>query len=135
MKKIFRNTSLIAVAFLTIFSVAAKAAPVDPTNPVVPAALKYAGMLKENPVFELSVDGQSDDYTISIADINGNRLYSEKIRGDKFTKRFLLNAEELGDDKLYFTVYSRNSNKYAVYEISSNTRYISETTVNLVKQN
>ena len=34
MKKIFRNTSLIAVAFLTIFSVAAKAAPVDPTSHV-----------------------------------------------------------------------------------------------------
>ncbi|HRG82614.1 MAG TPA: hypothetical protein PLO99_08870, partial [Chitinophagaceae bacterium] len=85
-------------------------------------------------VFELSVDGQSDDYTISISDVNGNRLYSEKIRGDKFTKRFLLNSEELGDEKLYFTVYSRNNNQSAVYEISSNTRYINETTVNLVKQ-
>ncbi len=127
MKKIFRNSSLILVAFLTIFSVSAKAAAVDPANPVVPAALKYAGMLKDNPVFELSVDGQSDDYTISISDVNGNRLYSEKIRGDKFTKRFLLNSEELGDEKLYFTVYSRNNNQSAVYEIN-------ETTVNLVKQ-
>ena len=108
--------------------------PVDPATPVVPAALKYAGMLNENPVFELSVNGESDDYIISISDVNGNRFYSERIKGDKFTKRFILNKEELGEDKLFFTVYSRNNNKSAVYEISSNTRYTSETTVNLVQQ-
>lgn len=135
MKKIFRNSKLIAVAFLTIFSVGANANGPLENNPVIPAELKYAGMLRENPVFELNVDGaQQDDYTISIADINGNRLYTEKIRADKFTKRFLLNTDELGDEKLYFSVYSRKNNQTAVYEISSNTRFINETTVNLVKQ-
>lgn len=134
MKKIFRNSKLIAVAFLTLFAVNAKAVNAEPVNPVVPAALKYAGMVKENPVFELIVDGQQDDYIISITDANGNKIYGERIKGDKFTKRFLLNTEELGDEKLLFTVYSRNNNKSAVYEISSNTRYINETTVNLVKQ-
>lgn len=135
MKKIFRNSRIIAVAFLTVFSVAANATDSARVNPAVPAELKYAGMLKENPVFELSVDGgEPDDYIISIADVNGTRLYTEKIKADKFTKRFLLNSEELGDEKLYFTVYSKKSNQSAVYEISSNTRYISETTVNLVKQ-
>lgn len=135
MKKIFRNSKLIAVAFLTIFSVGANANGPLENNPVIPVELKYAGMLRENPVFELNVDGaQQDDYTISIADINGNRLYTEKIRADKFTKRFLLNTDELGDEKLYFSVYSRKTNQTAVYEISSNTRFINETTVNLVKQ-
>lgn len=135
MKKIFRNSKLIAVAFLTIFAVQAKANGSEGNNPVVPAELKYAGMLRENPVFELNVDGsQQDDYTINITDGNGTRLYTEKIRADKFTKRFLLNADELGEEKLYFSVYSKKSNQTAVYEISSNTRYINETTVNLVKQ-
>lgn len=134
MKKIFRNSKLIAVAFLTIFSFAATASNSIEPNPVLPAELKYAGMLKENPVFELTVNGNvQDEYVISISDINGSRLYTERIKADKFTKRFLLNAEELGEEKLYFTVYSRNNNKSAVYEISSNTRYINETTVNLVK--
>lgn len=135
MKKIFRNSRIIAVAFLTVFSFAASATDSVRVNPVVPAELKYAGMLKENPVFELSVDGgEPDDYVISIADVNGVRLYSERIKAGKFTKRFLLNSEELGEEKLYFTVYSKKSNQSAVYEISSNTRYISETTVNLVRQ-
>lgn len=134
MKKIFRNSKLIAVAFLTIFSFAASASNSIEPNPVLPAELKYAGMLKENPVFELNVDGNvQDEYLITISDINGSRLYSEKIKADKFTKRFLLNAEELGEEKLYFTVYSKNNNKSAVYEISSSTRYINETTVHLVK--
>lgn len=134
MKKIFRNSKLIAVAFMTIFSVAAKAnGPVHPL-PVFPAELKYAGMLKDNPVFELNVNGtETDDYLISISDVNGNRIYSERIRSDKFTKRFLLNTDELGDEKLFFSIYSKKNNKSAVYEISSNTRYINETTVSLVK--
>lgn len=135
MKKIFRNSKLIAVAFLTLFTVSAEAGGPVTQHPVVPAELKFAGMLRENPVFELTVDGgEQDDYTISIADANGIRLYTEKIRSEKFTKRFLLNADELGEEKLYFTVYSKKSNQTAVYEISSNTRYINETTVNLVKQ-
>ena len=135
MKKIFRNSRILVIAFLTIFAATAQATDSVNHTPVLPAELKYAGMLKENPVFELSVNAaEADDYLISISDENGIRLYAEKIRGDKFTKRFLLNAEELGEDKLYFTVYSKKNNKSAVYEISSNTRYISETTVNLVQQ-
>lgn len=135
MKKIFRNSRLIAVAFLTVFSVSAVAADSTGLNPALPAELKFAGMFRENAVFELNIDGgETDDYVISIADRKGERLYAERIRAGKFTKRFLLNAEELGEEKLYFTVYSKKSNQSAVYEISSQSRLVRETTVNLVSQ-
>lgn len=136
MKKIFRNSRLIAVAFLTIFAgTVANASDSAKLNPSLPAELKYAGMFRNNPVFELNVNGSQgeDTYTISITDTDGNVLYSERIKAEKFSKQFLLNIEELGEEKLLFKVQSRKNNKTAVYEIGRHTRYVSETTVSLVQ--
>lgn len=131
MKKIIRNSRIIAMAFITIFSVAAKASEPVNTNPVTPVELKYAGMVKNNPVFELSIAGKNgeDVYTISITDVYGNILYTEKIKAEAFTKRFLLNIEELGEEKLYFKVAGKKISKTAVYEIGNTTRSVSETTI------
>lgn len=135
MKKIIRNSRIIAVAFLTVFSFAAKANDPGKSNSAVPAELKYAGMFRSNPVFELNVAGTQgeDTYTISITDANNNVLYTERIKAEKFTKQFLLNFEELGEEKLLFRVQSRKNNKAALYEIGCSTRYVSETTVNQLK--
>lgn len=135
MKKVFRNSRLIAVAFLTIFSASAKSNDTTTYNPGVSAVLKFAGLVKNNPVFELNVAGNTgeNDYVISITDIYGNMIYNEKIKAETFTKRFLLDAEELGDEKLYFKILNKKTAKTVVYEIGSNTTYTSETTVNLVQ--
>ena len=139
MKKIFRNNRVIAVAFLTLFSAAA--APASMANdssripPVIPVELKYTGMIKNDPLFQLSVAGnpQQDDFTISISDLDGNNLYREHIRGENFTKNFLLNTEELGDEILRFEITSRKTKQVLVYEISSRTRMVRETAVSLVR--
>ncbi|MFZ9386993.1 MAG: hypothetical protein ACO25B_03860 [Chitinophagaceae bacterium] len=136
MKKIIRNSRFIALAFLTIFS-AVSATATDSTreNPGVTTELKFAGMIKNDPVFELQVTGNSEeeDYIITINDRFGNRLYSETIRAEKFTKKFMLVAEEIGDEKLYFSVFCKKDNKATVYEISSVYRQISEMTVNRIQ--
>lgn len=135
MKKIIRNSRIIAVAFLTVFSIAAKASDPGIANLAVPAELKYAGMFRNNPVFELNVAGSNgeDTYLISITDADNNVLYTERIKAEKFIKQFLLNFDELGEEKLLFKVQSKKSNQTAIYEIGCSTRYISETTVNQIK--
>ncbi len=136
MKKIFRNNRLIAVAFLTLFTgAAAMAHPYATTNPVVPVELKFAGMVKNNPVFELVIgDSQVEDlYTVTIADTYGNVLYSERFKTETLSKKFLLKTEELDGEKLFFKVSSRNNNKTAVFEIQSSSKLVSETTVNLIQ--
>ena len=131
MKKIFRNNRLIAVAFLTLFSTAASISFANDSshiNPVIPAELRYAGMIKNDPLFQLSIAGDpnQDEFTISIIDGYGNSLFKENIRSSKFTRNFLLLSEELGDETIRFEICSRKTKKVKIYEINSGTRIVQE---------
>ncbi|MGQ0739487.1 MAG: hypothetical protein ACT4OJ_10540 [Bacteroidota bacterium] len=136
MKKIFRNSRIIAVAFLTLFSAAAThASDSSGVNPAIAAELKFAGMVKNDPVFELNIAGSTgqDDYVIKIADNQGNTLYRENIKAENFTKRFLLSDGELGDETLIFEIISRKTKQVVRFEVSSHSRNVNETLVNRVK--
>jgi hypothetical protein len=136
MKKIFRNNRLIAVAFLTIFSAGVtQANDSSRINPAIPAELKFAGMVNNDPLFVLNIAGTSgnDDFVITISDDHGNTLYKENIRTENCTKKFLLNTEELGDEMLRFEISSRKTKTKVLYEVSSKNRYTQETIISLVK--
>lgn len=135
MKKIFRNSRIIALAIFATLSVSASANDSMRTRPVLPAEFKFAGIFRNNPVFELNIDGANgeDVYTISVTDTYGNTLYTEKFKAGAVSKKFLFKADELEGEKLYFRVNSRNTNSSATYEIVHNTRTVNETSVNLLK--
>jgi hypothetical protein len=126
MKNIFRNNRLIAVAFVTLFSTAAFANDSTAVRPVNPIELKYTGMIRNNPLFQLvvSADPAFDDFTIVISDTYGNNLYRQNIKAENFTKNFLLNADEIGDDPIRFEIRSEKAKNFVVYEISSKTRIV-----------
>ncbi|HUR65258.1 MAG TPA: hypothetical protein VMZ03_02820 [Chitinophagaceae bacterium] len=136
MKKIFRNNRLIAVAFLTVFSAGATLAnDSSRIGQAVPAELKFAGMVNNDPLFVLNISGTqgNDDFVITISDDQGNTLYKENIRTESCTKKFLLNSEELGDAMLRFEISSRKTKTKVLYEVSSKNRYTQETIVRLVQ--
>lgn len=136
MKKIFRNNRLIAIAFFTAFSVASSAAaPVKNSNYFIPVELKFVGTIKNQPLFELRFAGNpdNDEFTIVIRDEFGNSLYRENIKGENFTKKFLLNTDEIGDDTLQFEIMSKKSKKSVVYEVNRNTRFVDEVVINELK--
>jgi hypothetical protein len=131
MKKIFSNNRLIAIAFFTVFSVAAApfAMAADSShNRVMPVELKLVGNINNQPIFQLSYAGntEQDEFTIVIRDEDGNALYRENIKGENFTKKFLLNKDEVGDGALRFEVSSKKFSKTVVYEINRNTRQVEE---------
>lgn len=135
MKKIFSNNRLIAIAFLTVFSLSAAASTVDniPTSEV-PVELIFTGQVNDKPVFELRFNGNSlqDNFTILISDDNGNSFYRENFKGENFTKKFLLNTDEIGD-VIRFQIFCNKTKKSVTYEINRNTKFIHEVEVNLVK--
>jgi len=136
MKKIFRSSHIIAVAFLTLFSAdAAHARDSSGLNPAIAADLKFTGMLRNDPVFELNIAGGAgqDDYVIRIADNQGNTLYRENIKAENFTKRFLLSDGELGDERLIFEIINRKTKQVVRFEVSSRSRNVNETLVSRVK--
>lgn len=136
MKKIFNNNRIIAIAFLTVFTVAlAPAAMAIEKKPVVPAELVFVGNIKNQPVFQLTVTGSTaqDEFTILILDEAGNSLYRENIKSENFSKKFLLNIDEIGDNTLRFEVYCKKTKQSVVYEVSQNSRFVQDLAITEVK--
>lgn len=136
MKKIFSNNRLIAIAFLTIFSVGLSTVAVaNDKTPVVPVELKYTGLIKNNPLFELNFSGnpEQNSFTIIISDEYGNSFYRENIKGENFTKKFLLNTDEIGDENLRFEIFCNKTKKSVQYIVNRNSRIVQDIAITEVK--
>lgn len=129
MKRIFSNNRLIILAFFTVFSVSSVTAFAGDKE-VLPVELKYTGQLNNRPLYKLIVAGnvQPDEFTIIIRDSQRNTLFKENIKGESFTKSFMLNTEEMGDDIFQFEVISKRTKKSVTYEISRDS-HLEETSV------
>ena len=135
MKKIFRNNRLVAIAFFTLFSVAAAPAALATEHPVIPVALTYVGHVQNQPMFQLSFNGNEaqNEITIIITDEYGNSLYRENIKASNFTKKFVLNTDEIGDETLHFTIFCKNTKKSVEYAVNRSSRTVNEVQINEVK--
>ena len=124
MEKIFCNKRVIIIAFFTVFSTAfASVAMANDNNHSIPVELKFIRWIQNQPLFELRFAGseEQNDFTIIIRDEFSNILYKENIKGEKFTKSFLLNTDEVSDDTFQFEIISKKLNKSTVFEISRHT--------------
>lgn len=130
MKKIFSNNRLIAVAFFTVFSVTGTPGSARyPSNEyAIPVELKLIGSINNQPLFQLTYAGimEQDEFTIGITDAEENLLYRENIKGENFTKKFLLNKEEVGEGTLRFEITSKKYSKTIVYQINRNTHQVED---------
>ena len=137
MKKIFKNSRLIAIAFFTVFTGAAASPAMANNGKDLPVELKFVGSINNQTIFQLNISGtdldMQNDYTLFIRDEYGNNVYRENIKGENFTKKFLLNTDEIGDDTLQFEIMSKKSKKSVVYEVNRNTRSVEEVVINEVK--
>ena len=136
MKMIFNNNRLIAIAFFTVFSLAmAPAAIAGEKNPAVPVEMKFAGLIKNQPMFQLNFTGNplQNEFTIIITDEYGNSIYRENIKGENFTKKFLLNTDEIGDNTLLFEIFSNKTKQSVTYKVNRNTRLVQDVKINVVK--
>ncbi|HKZ66308.1 MAG TPA: hypothetical protein VJ111_08145 [Chitinophagaceae bacterium] len=132
MEKIFRNNRLIVIAFFTAFSVSsAPAANACSNETPIPVEMKFVGHIKNQLIFKLSFAGnaQHNEFTIIIKDKQNNTLYRENIKVEIFSKSFLLNTDEIGDDKLKFEIISKKSKERVVYEVNRKTHVSEEMTI------
>ena len=130
MEKIFLNKRLVVIAFFTVFSTStALAAGSGEGYDEVPVEMKLIRWIKDQPVFQFTFTGNAkhDDFIIIIRDDFNNTIYWKNIKGGNFTKTFLLNTDEIGDDRLIFEIISKKANKSKVYQVNRNTFVEEET--------
>ena len=126
MKQTIKATKMITMGLFTLCTLGFTNATFAGTKTNTPAELKFIGKIKNQPVFELSLNNDaSDEYYINIKDANYNVLYSEKIKGENLSRKYQLDvdASELSDPSfgVRVEVTSVKTHKTQVYKISSQT--------------
>jgi hypothetical protein len=116
------------MALVVVFSLMAAVTFANNGTGDKPAAeLKYIGTLKNQPVFQLSLNSADEkNFAITIKDVYGNILYSEKVKTKNFTRVFQLNTDEISDEVLKVEVRTDKNSKPEVFTIDRNTRLIEE---------
>ncbi len=116
---------IITIAFFTLLLFAqAIAGNTNDSIKTLPVELKYAGTFKNQPILQMDFFGskEENEFHISITDENGYTFYSDIVKGEKFSKQFLLDKDNLGDATLKFEITGRKSGKTVVYEVSRHTK-------------
>lgn len=126
-----KTSILLSLSFVLALAFSANASPVPPINPNQQVELKYAGTIDNNPVYQLDLVNKELKGTImvSISDKNGVNLYRENVSAASFSKKFLINRDELGNDPVRVEISFSGDKKVVLYEINSTTRTQTENTV------
>jgi len=133
--KTINNIRVFAIALVAIFTTAiASPALANDEKKAIPVELKFAGNMKNQPLFHLVFTGTEEtEFTIVIRDEYGNALYRDNVKGTSFTKKFLLNVEELDTNKLKFEISSKSYDKSVVFEINNQSRFVEDIAINRIK--
>ena len=127
-----RKLAIVALAFTLAFSTPTLANDGgEKENPNT--EFKFIGNVEDQPVFELNLGDNEDEYTVIFRDEIGNILYIDKFKGANGSKKFLLKSDELVDETLNVVVKSKKNNTTAVYKINRSASYVEETVINKVK--
>ena len=124
--------SIIAIAIFSLLSFTSVLASKTPDSiSTLPVELNYMGVVKNQPLFELSFSGseEENEFNITIVDENGYVFYNENLKGKKFIKQFLFNAEDLSNAKIHFEITGKKSGKTVIYNINRQTKVIEEINV------
>jgi len=126
MKQTINVTKMITMGLFTLCTMGLTNATFAGTKTGDPAELKFIGKIKNQPVFQLSLNNNAaDEYYINIKDADYNVLYSEKIKGENLSRKYQLDidASELNDPEfgVRVEVTSVKTHKTEVYKISSKT--------------
>ncbi|MFM6924319.1 MAG: hypothetical protein ACKOU7_02380 [Ferruginibacter sp.] len=131
MKQIKTIIAIAIFSMLSFTSVFANKTPDSASS--LPVELNYMGVVKNQPLFQLNFSGSEEEseFNITIVDENGYVFYNENVKGGKFTKQFLFNAEDLSASKIHFEITGKKSGKTVVYNINRKTKVIEE--INITK--
>ena len=100
----------------------------EDTDPFV--NISYAGTVKNQAQFQFDmVNDNAESYILVIQGEDGLVLYKEKIDKRTFTKKFVLDNNELQTAKLVFSVTGLKSKKTQTYEVTPQVRTVQDVVI------
>ena len=95
------------------------------------AELVFIGNNDNLPVFQLNLNNaETAEFVVTIKDASQRVLYSEKLSGEKISRRYKLDSE---DSELIagttFEITNKSNNETAVYRIDKTTKVVQEVVV------
>ena len=132
MKRTMNNYKMIAMGLATALTFGLSNAALANNNPDVPSALKFVGSFNSLPVFQLELNNSANtEYIVTVRDADKKVLLSEKIKGEKISRRYKLDAEEMSlITGTTFEVVNKLTKEKTVYVIDANTnRTVVENTI------
>jgi hypothetical protein len=112
--------TIIAIAIFSVIGFMQVNAATITDTPSLPVELKYAGTFKNQPLIQLNFAGSKDEnvFNITITDQSGLVFYNAELKGETFSKQFLLNMDDLGDAVLKFEITGKKSGKTVSYRVN-----------------
>lgn len=136
MKKVMNSKAVFIIAIATVFSTAF-------TNPAIAmdkladpgVEIKYLGFQQSNPVFEININkAETENFVITIRDVSGTVLFSEKLTGKNISRKYRIDTEEeIEKGGLRFEVKSVSNNKTEVYVAGVDENITREMAVNKIQ--
>jgi hypothetical protein len=117
MKKVMNIRPAIIIAMATVFSTAFINPVIAMDKPDPGIEIRYLGFVERNPVFELNISrSETENFVITIRDVSGTVLFSEKLSGKNIARKYRIDTEEeIEKGGLRFEVKSDSNNKTEVY--------------------
>lgn len=133
-----KNYSTMVIALMVAFTLSSLTASAnnegkDKDNEIPGLEFKYIGDKENQPVFLLQlVSSEEDEYTISFRDRQGHILYTDRLKGTRISKRFLLNTAEIGTNEVSVEIRSKKNNQVELYKIGTSQSIVTETVLNRI---
>jgi len=136
MKKVMNSNKAIIIAIVAVFSLAfANPVMAMDKNPDPEVKVKYLGIQKSNPVFEVNISkAETEKFVITIRNAAGIILFTEKLTGTNITRMYRIDTkEEIEEGGLRFEVKTVSTNKTEVYMAGISESITREMAVNKIQ--
>jgi len=117
-----RNAVFVAAALMSsMIAIAADSDSLATTNRQIDLTL--VGRYNDQSIFQLNITGPYDnDVMVIVRDIYGYTFYKENVKTEFFSRKFLFDTDELGDETLQLEVFNRKTKQSVIYDINKNYR-------------
>jgi hypothetical protein len=135
MKTVTNKFRLLATAMIVLFSISfATRAQANDNNDKSPVVVKCIGYENESPIFHVSFANEAEEeFLFTIKDVQGNLIYSDRIKGKNIQRKFKLVNEEVPYDEFNFEFTNLKTKTSVKYKVVAKTRIVNDTEVTKLK--